>query len=247
MLPRDQIETAVAIQEKCYKLLLWLGNAIDRGFITFEKSHDYASAADTAYEWITEHYLNLPESARPERELLKEFSNYFGSYVTTSFDLIEKPGTRQESRCGCYCSFCAHLVNISHLQPKKPAKRDKEKAREERISRVMMLAEEENLPISCEIATAIATAPQFLRSAAYSAYGQSLLERVRGSEGGLHILALWREIAWKPEGSPIKGFRLEADDIFNAERELVAEIARQRQTTASSPPSSPPTKMEPLS
>ncbi|MBI5687946.1 MAG: hypothetical protein HZC54_22980 [Verrucomicrobia bacterium] len=232
MLPPDQIRTAVAIQKKSYKLLLWLGDAIDRGLITFKKSHDDVSAAEAACEWIEEHYLNLPESARPEREFLREFSNYFGSYVTTSFDLVEKPGTKLESRCGCYCPLCAHLVNVSHLQPKKPAKRDKEKAREKRISRVMMLAEEESLPISGGIATTIATAPQFLRSAAYSAYGQSLLERVRGSEGGLYILALWREIAWKPEGSPIKGFRLEADDIFNAERELVAEIARQRQKTA---------------
>ena len=35
-----------------------------------------------------------------------------------------------------------------------------------------------------------------------------------------------RMIAWKPEGSPIKGFTLEANDIFDAEHELVTAIAR---------------------
>lgn len=60
--------------------------------------------------------------------------------------------------------------------------------------------------------------------------GQSLLERIEGSEGGPYILALWREIAWKPEGSPIKGFKLAATDIFQAEQQLVAELEREAQT-----------------
>ncbi|MDA0812720.1 MAG: hypothetical protein O3C21_10065 [Verrucomicrobia bacterium] len=53
-----------------------------------------------------------------------------------------------------------------------------------------------------------------------------MLERVRSSEGGVYVLALWRMIAWTPEGSPIKGFTLEVDDIFDAEHELVASMVR---------------------
>lgn len=234
MLPRDQIESAVEIQQKSYKLLLWLADAIDRGFITFTRAHDYSSAADTAYDWIKEHYFNLPQSSRPQKGRLREFSNYFGSYVTTSFDLIDHPGKRLESQCGCFCPFCAHLVNASHLRPKKPKKHDKDMARERRISRLVALADEEGIPIPRDIAAAIATSPGFVRSAAYSAYGLSLLERIHGSEGGLYALVLWREIAWKPEGSPIKGFTLEASDIFDSESQLISEVKKNLRTTGSS-------------
>jgi hypothetical protein len=75
MLPREQIEEAVQIQQWSYKLLLWLADAIDRGFITFTRAHDYSSTADAAYEWIEEHYHNLPEAGRPQRKRLREFSN----------------------------------------------------------------------------------------------------------------------------------------------------------------------------
>jgi hypothetical protein len=227
MLPRDQIENAVEIQQKSYKLLLWLADAIDRGFITFTRAHDYSSAADVAYEWIEEHYHNLPEAGRPPRKRLREFSNYFGSYVTTSFDLVDKPGTRLESSCGCLCPFCAHLVSASHLRPKKLRKRDKDIARGQRTSRLIMLAEEEGIQIHRDTAAMIADDPAFLRNAAYSAYALSLLERIRGDEGGPYALALWREIAWKPEGSPIKGFQLQADNIVDAERQLIAEMKRR--------------------
>jgi hypothetical protein len=234
MLPRDQIENAVEIQRKSYKLLLWLADAIDRGLITFTRAHHCANATDAAHEWIAEHYDSLPEAVRPQRKQLREFSNYFGSYVTTSFDLFDHPGTRLETGCGCYCDFCSQLVNASHLRPKKPRQRDKEIAREKRISRLLSLAEEEGLGMHNDIAATIATGPPFLRSAAYSAYGASLLERIHGSEGGLYALALWREIAWKPEGSPIQGFQLQATDILDAERQLIAEMQRQLQTESSS-------------
>ena len=62
MLPRDQIENAVEIQRKSYKLLLSLVDAIDGGFITFTRTHEYANAADAAHEWIDEYHANLPEA-----------------------------------------------------------------------------------------------------------------------------------------------------------------------------------------
>lgn len=229
MLPRDQIESAVEIQHKSYDLLLWLGSAIDSGLITFARSHRYANPADTTYEWFNEHYDYLPEAFRPERERLRPFCNYFGSYVTTSFDLVDRPGSRLESSCGCFCELCARLVNASHLRPKRLRQRDKDADKEKRISRVIRLAQEAGLPVSNDFAAGIAAGP-FLRDAAYSAYGEALLERIAGSEGGPYLLALWRQIAWKPEGSPIKGFRLAATDIFQAELQLVAELERLSQS-----------------
>jgi hypothetical protein len=120
-------------------------------------------------------------------------------------------------------------VNASHLRPKKLGKRDKDGARQERISRVTLLAQEESIQLSDDLAAGVAVGP-FLRDAAYSAYGQSLLERIGGSDCGPYVLALWREIAWKPEGSPIKDFKLTATDFFEAERRLIAEMKKQLRT-----------------
>jgi hypothetical protein len=226
MLPHDLIAEAVEVQRRSYQLLMWLGRAIDSGIITFTRTHSDADAADNAYEWIQEHYDLLPEEFRPPRDRLRPFSNYFGSYVTTSFDLTDRPGTRPESNCGCFCELCSHLVNASHLRPKKLGKRDKDGARQERVSRVILLAQEEGIPLSGDLAAAVAGGP-FLRDAAYSAYGQNLLERIGGSECGPYVLALWREIAWKPEGSPIKDFKLTASDFFEAEGRLIAEMKRE--------------------
>ena len=224
MLNRDEIIDAVEIQKRSYKLLRWLSDAIDREFITFTRAHEYTSAGDAAYAWLEEHFSNLHEDSRPERSRLREFANYFGSYVTSSFDLVENPGQRRNSLCGCCCPMCSHLENMSHLQVKILTKRDKLKAREKCAERISNLAVEENLELSEEAAGAVFA--KHPKSAAYSAYGHSLLQRIRGSECRPWALALWRMIAWKPEGSPIKGFVLKAEDIIEAENELVTMIAR---------------------
>ena len=85
-----------------------------------------------------------------------------------------------------------------------------------------MLSHEEGFQITRPRAESVVAADP--RSAAYSAYAFSILERIQGWEGDPHILALWRMIAWTPEGSPIKGFSLEAEDIFDAEHELATAI-----------------------
>lgn len=223
MLQIDRITNAIEIQQTSYKLLMWLGREIGNGVINFTNSHSGSSASDNSYSWIQEHYDLLPQELRPPRDRMRAFSNYFGSYITTSFDLIESPGTRLESSCGCYCEFCTHLARASHLRAKKLGKRAKALAGEQRVSRVMRLANEEGMQISDDIAAEIARG-QFRRDAAYSAYGQCLLERIEGAECGPYVLALWREIAWKPEGSPIKGFELIASDFLLAECRLIEEI-----------------------
>jgi hypothetical protein len=226
MLPKDEVIRAEKIQRDSYKLLLWLAEAIDRGSIPFSRAHN--SVFDAFYDWIKEYYENLPKAIRPEPSQMREFSNYFGSYISTSFDLVAEPGTRIVSECGCYCVFCTHLENASHLQPKKVTIKDKQKARQKCAERLMLLADEENIPLSPDSASAIANAKEFRRSAAYSTYGHALLERIRGFDGGVYILALWREIAWKPEGSPIPDFVLKSQDIFNAEQTLTEEIKRRQ-------------------
>jgi len=62
------------------------------------------------------------------------------------------------------------------------------------------------------------------RSAGYSAYGHWLIRRLEGDTDGKAVLALWRQIAWKRTGSPIKDFQLRYEDFVDAEESLVAAL-----------------------
>ena len=48
--------------------------------------------------------------------------------------------------------------------------------------------------------------------------------RMKGITDGKSILALWREIAWHPAGSPRKDFKLRYQDFVEAEELLVDAI-----------------------
>lgn len=45
-----------------------------------------------------------------------------------------------------------------------------------------------------------------------------------GTTDGKSVLALWREIAWHPAGSPIKNFSLQYRDFIAAEESLVGAM-----------------------
>ena len=171
--------------------------------------------------------MNFPSHARPDRRHLREFANFFGTYVATSFDVIEQPGTRRHSHCGCYCLYCSRIVNAPHLQPKKLSKRDKRRAVDLMVDRVNSLALEQGLALNSDIATKIVQDNATRRSAGYSAFGYWLIKRTEGITDGKSILALWREIAWSPAGSPIQGFKLRYKDFVDAEESLLAAVQSQ--------------------
>ncbi|MEM1442409.1 MAG: hypothetical protein AAGF67_08705 [Verrucomicrobiota bacterium] len=229
MFQREELENALDIHRRAYRLLRWVEEAIEKGFISFTCAHDYASASESARDWVEEHYENIPEDCRPSRALLEPFANYFSSYVTTSFEMVEEPEEVLKSDCGCYCSMCTYLGQAPRLQPVKVRTRDKEKAREKCAQRVQVLAGEEGIQVSEEDCKIIAGTQR--RNSAFSAYAQSLFQRMNGTDGGVHVLALWRMIAWKPEGSPIKGFELQVDEIVSAEKELVSALNRVESMT----------------
>ncbi len=241
MLPVERLKLAISIHSKCYKLLRWVSDAIQRGFIPLTRAHEYTSMADSSYEWFVEHYDNLPTELRPERRHLREFSNYFSTYLTTSFDLIEKPGQRLKSNCGCYCPLCRYLVEAPHLQPKKVLKKDKNRAVLLMEHRLQALAREAELDVGSSIIASVLQAVtnsdpcassmdeatvNYRRLAAYSAYGFWLLQRLDGYSDGVSLLALWREFAYEPAGSPIQGFKLKYEDFVRAEEALVAFFKR---------------------
>jgi hypothetical protein len=170
---------------------------------------------------------------RPDRRHLREFANFFGTYVTSSFDIVEQPGTRLDSRCGCYCRLCAHLVNAPHLRAKKLRKKDKERAGQLMVHRVAALAREEGIGVADPAVVAIVRGDETRRPAAYSAYGHWLIRRLEGDTDGTAVLALWREIAWKRTGSPIQDFQLRHKDFLDAEV-VLAEALRSAAVPESS-------------
>ena len=224
MLAADRLTLAIDIQSQSYELLQWVATAVRKGFIPATRAHQYANTGDAAFAWMQDHYLNFPQGMRPDRRHLREFANFFGTYVTSSFDIIEQPGTRLDSRCGCYCPMCAHLVNAPHLQPKKVSKRAKERAIQLMVNRVTALAHEEGIAVTDPTVVAVVRGDETRRAAAYSAYGHWLIRRLEGDTDGTAVLALWREIAWKRTGSPIKDFRLQYKDFVDAEEQVTNSL-----------------------
>jgi hypothetical protein len=221
MLPADDLKLAIDIQSRSYRLLRWVADAVGKGFIPPERAHEYADDSDSTYDWMNQHYLNFPANARPDRRYLRQFASFFSTYVLSSFDVIEQPGVRLHSPCGCYCPWCVHMVNASHLQPKKLSKRDKTRAVALMVDRVTILAKEEGVALKPEDAENLVENDANRRFAGYSAYGHWLIKRMAGLSDGKSILALWRVIAWSPTGSPLPKFKLEFKDFVHAEESLV--------------------------
>ncbi len=226
MLDREELFQAVDLHQRSYNLLLWLSTAIEKGFVQFNRAHDFMDEAEVAADWIQGHLLNLPPECRPEQhEQLKPFAQFFATYLTTSFDLVKEPGKRLEPYGSCTCPMCSYIVAASHLKTKKLFRRDKLRARKLKITAVQQLSREHDAFLDQEQAEKLVDSEANATDVATLAYGQQLVERVRGKSEGPAVLALWREIAWKKTGSPKKDFKLDAEAILNAEQSLVNAIA----------------------
>lgn len=225
MLKPDELVQAVDLHRRSYNLLLWLRTAISKGVIQSTRAHEYMDEAEAAEDWIEGHYLNLPPNCRPEREQLKPFSRFFATYLTTSFELIDQPVQRMESKCGCRCPICAYLTGPHHLKTKKLFRRDKERARKIKIAALQQLSREHNKYLVQEQAEKLVDSPITATEVALLAYGQQLVARTRGNSEGSAVLALWREIAWN-RTAPKKDFTLEAENILIAEQTLASKLIR---------------------
>ncbi|GDY14451.1 hypothetical protein LBMAG53_33290 [Planctomycetota bacterium] len=224
MLPNDRLRLAIEIQQRSYRLLRWMAEGIGKGFIPVMRAHDYGGTAAAAEQWIASNYQSLPLTARPEVGNVPAFAAFFSTYLVTSFDVYQEPGTMLVSSCGCMCPWCARVVAASHLKPKKLIDRDKRRARELMIMRLRELAEEHGREITESVAAVLVDDESLHRACGYSAYGSWLIQRLDGISDGSSILALWRVIAWKPQGSPIPDFHLNVQDFIAAETSLIAAI-----------------------
>lgn len=222
MLNSERLAEAVAIHQACYALLKWMVSAIDRGFVAGRTAHTYVSDADAASEWIEEHYLNLPVDCRPvarRGEPLRRFANYFSSYLTTSFELHEAGQSE-----GCSYDLCRYLDEATHLRPRKPAAADKKRAQRLKRDYLVQLALAVGSKDPEAAAARLVAARGVQRDISLAAYGFYLLRRCEGHSTTPAILALWREVS-RRSGAPVRGFRLKADGILDAEGRLVGALA----------------------
>ena len=221
MFASDEVTRAVDLQGRSYNLLRWVASALGKGFISFNAAHAYASASLAAEAWIQEHYLNIPDGAKPSQADLKDFSGLFCTYLENSFELVRNPGKRLRSPdAHCFCKICSWLVDAPHLKTKTPTAADKKRARKMTLNVIGRLAAENSVTLPQKAAETMADDPKLREKLALCAYAADLFGRMRGIAVGPAALVLWRSFAWLPTGSPKKKFRLSADLILEAERKL---------------------------
>ena len=225
MLNREQLILAIGIQSQSFQLLRWIGAHLDSGVIALSRAGAHSETPDAAFDWLEQNRMLFPTTLRPDAAHLRQFANFFWTYVTTSFDVVKNPGTLLiAADTGCGCRMCARISNASHLQPKKLTRGEKFWADELMRERMAALAHEEQIPVQPQQCLSLTENPTTRRAAAFSTYGQWLINRLSGDTAGPAILALWRVIAWTPAGSPVRGFLLKYDDFEASENLLIQSL-----------------------
>ncbi len=224
MFHKEEVEKAVRIQKLGYSFLRYITDKIDKNKFTFSRIHEQEKSSDVVFEWINDYYDYLPKSILPKKDEIREFSNYFASYLTTSFELMEEP-ERTNNLTGCYCDICLQMGNLSHLKSISPKNYDREIAALKRVEIVKELGAYLGVNLSNTKYEAIAHDELHIRDVAYLAYTKSLFQRIQSSIGDVYMLALWRQFAWF-KGKPIKNFELKTVDIFFAIQRIKVELLK---------------------
>ena len=225
MLQRDEVEHALDIQRKGYALLRWMEEAFQRGFLAPESARSYGTSREAGLDWLARQFASIPERARPKREHLEQFVNYFRSYLECSFDLETQPGQRLYSD-HCLCPFCTWMVQNPYFRPKKLTKRDKRNADRLEAEFVRRVATALALTVSEQDVDQLVRDDQLKECIALCAYALDLQRRLNGSLGSPATLALWRRFAWTKSGSPKQDFVLTADAILAGQSELVDRVRK---------------------
>lgn len=221
-----RLAKAIATRDQSYKLLMWISDAIGKGLIQPSRAARHSGGPDAACEWLRSNYHHIPEDLRPPIDGVVEFAAFFSTFLTSSFDVIERPGTRGEgpTPTWCRCDVCMRIVSAPHLQAKKLTVRDKQRADLLMIECVAELAKENEIDVPEELVKQLVKRTNMRWHAAYVTYGHWLIRRLDGETDGPSILALWRLIAWDPRGGMRRGFKLELQDFRAAEEVLISTI-----------------------
>lgn len=223
MFDPNVLSRMVDLQEKSYLLLKWVNQSLRRGTLDFKYIHNAMDVAEASEEWIARHFDNIPLKARPKKHEIKEFARLFSSYLTTSFELIETPGKRLVSTCGCY--WCGYLVSANHLKTRKITQKTRESALQLKHLYLELLAEEAALALLPLELEGLLREPGLSANISLAAYANELIRRSKFASQGEGVLVLWREIAWE-ENKPKKDFYLLASDIIASEEVILDRMMK---------------------
>jgi len=219
-----QLSKAIAIRDQSYQLLMWISDAIDNQLIPPSQAERHSGGPDAATQWLMSNFHGIPTHLLPSRNNIPEFAAFFSTYLTSSFDVVEVPGTKGVGPSRCPCEVCVRMMNAPHLQTKKLYARDKRRADVLMAESLGELANANSLRLTEQQAQQLVTHQHTRRQAAYVAYGKSLIERLSGDSDGPAVLAIWRLIAWDPRGGMRPNFTLDVNDFKAAEDELLSAI-----------------------
>ncbi|MGB7343915.1 MAG: hypothetical protein WBD20_06865 [Pirellulaceae bacterium] len=223
MLETTEIHRLVDLQQRSYVLLQWMAKAVSEGFVNFQTAHSYSTLPEAAEEWIAGHYANIPDDARPPRDELTAFCQFFSTYLINSFDFVSNPGTQLYSPdAHCFCPMCSWLVDAPNLKTKKVRSTDKRRAEKMRLDAVRSLAARHQFKVAEREIEQWLCDPEISFDASLLAYGIDLLHREKGVANGPAVLSLWRRFAWNETGSPKRGFFLKPKMIIDAQTRLLA-------------------------
>jgi len=225
----NALTRAIDIQQRSYRLLRWVAAAVDDGRLAAGSATQHADGPAAAIEWVRRYHSVFPRDIQVGPDDVDALATFFWTYVVTSFDVVIEPGSRGAfGSTGCTCELCVRLVDASHLKAKKLRAYDKRRAVELMAERTVARCSEHHLAVGEATVRSFLEVPNLRRAMAYSAYGASLLARVRGETEGPAVLALWRAIAWTRSGAPIKGFVLDAADIVESEERILDAVRGSR-------------------
>jgi len=224
----DELDRIIDLHQKSYALLKWVNKGLQRGVLRFNYIHGAMDAANAAKEWIGRHFENIPMDIRPPREYLDEFAHLFSSYLTTSFELVEKPGTSFASNCDCYCPMCCYLVSANHLKTKKISKKANKSATALKKIYLNSVASEVELALLDHEIMNLMKNPEMKEKISLATYANELIRRSQFASQGEGILVLWRDIAWQ-NGKLKKNYMLRADIILEAEKEIIQNMKNYEQ------------------
>lgn len=116
------------------------------------------------------------------------------------------------------------MVRVPHLTPKKLSAADKKLAENMKRGFLRQLAVTAGGSVLEDEVDRLLQSVELREAVALTTYAHDLLQRLRGIAVGPATLALWRAVAWTPQGSPKKGFVLSVDAVLSAQQSILDHL-----------------------
>lgn len=221
---RDELVALFDLRDRTYRLLRWIEEASDRGFLDLHRMEAVTTDAGAFRIWYQRHRESLPIDARPNEGEFDAFARFFLSYGQGTFVFRRTTGARlaRNPRKRGVLTW----EKAPHLQPRRAMQADRDGA--DRLEQDWLAQRALELEVDApERAIARASAHALREARAMVAYAADLTRRRDGVGAGVPALVLWRRFAWKPEGSPKLRFTWTVDDVMRAADRLDDVLSRE--------------------